>query len=126
MTGQTTALVAVSAAASVAIAGPLAEVFNELGLTLAIMGGLGGLTRGLAIWPPMREVARGVALGVLFGFGFGVTGPEIVHRVTGLEVAVGAHSIPALAAAAFSIGFLQDFLVSWFRARAKAKRGGQE
>lgn len=117
MTGQVTAIAAFGTLAAAATAGPLNEVFNELGLVLALMGGFGGITRGLAIRLEWREITRGVALGGLFGFGFGVLSPDIIHRLFDVAIEPGTPAIPAMAAAAFIMGFLQDVIIAWSRAK---------
>lgn len=113
MTGQVTAVAAFGAVAAAATAGPLTEVFNELGLVLALMGGFGGVTRGLAIRLAWREIVRGVILGGLFGFGFGVVSPDIVHRLFDVAIEPGTPAIPAMAAGAFIVGFMQDVVIDW-------------
>jgi hypothetical protein len=113
MTGHATSIAAAGALTAAATAGPLTEVFNELGLVLALMGGFGGVTRGLAIRLEWRETARGVVLGALFGFGFGVMSPHIIERLFDVAIEPGTPAIPAMAAAAFIMGFMQDVVVSW-------------
>lgn len=116
MSGQTTATVAaVGTIAAAATGGELAQVFNELWLVLAIMGAFGGLTHGLALRLPWREVARGLAIGALLASGFGVFGPMAVANAFGLDAVADASSVKALAAAAFLIGFGQNILVDWMR-----------
>jgi hypothetical protein len=112
MSGNST-LVATGGAAAAALAGgPLAEVFNELALVLALMGAAGGMSRGLAIALPWREVARGVVLGALLATGLGVLLPHLLGPWIGQS---GAVTVPALAACAFLAGFLQDILVARLR-----------
>lgn len=113
MTGHATTIAAFGAVAAAATAGPLTEVFNELGLVLAIMGCVGGVTRGLAIRLAWREIIRGIVLGGLFGFGFGVIAPDIVNRMFNVVVEPGTPAIPAMAAAAFIVGFMQDVVIGW-------------
>lgn len=123
MTGQTSLALAFGTAIAAASAGPLAEVFNELGLVFALMGGFGGVTRGLAIRLVWREITRGVALGGLFGFGFGVVSPQIVERLFDVGIEPGTPAIPSMAAAAFIIGFMQDVIIAW--AKERAAKGGE-
>lgn len=116
MSGQTTATVgAVGAIAAAATGGELAQVFNELWLVLAIMGAFGGLTHGLALRLPWREVGRGLVLGALLASGFGVFGPAAVANAFGLDSVAAASSVKALAAAAYLIGFGQNILLDWMR-----------
>lgn len=120
MSGQTTATVgAVGAIAAAGASGELAQVFNELWLVLAIMGAFGGLTHGLALRLPWREVARGLVLGALLASGFGVFGPAAVANAFGLEAAAAENGVKALAAAAYLIGFGQNIVFDWVRGRAK-------
>lgn len=110
---------ALGSAVAATTGGPLAEVFNETALVLAIMGGFGGMTRGLAVRLSRREVARGVFLGGLLAFGFGVLSPELLYRLFALEVAAGTPAIPVLAATAFIIGFAQELLITWMATKQK-------
>jgi hypothetical protein len=94
--------------------GPISEVFNELGLVLAIMGALGGATFSLANRRPYRELARGVILGALLAFGLGVLSPIILERLFGLTSdGSGAAAVPLLAAAAYMMGFAQETFIAW-------------
>lgn len=116
MSGQTTAAVgAVGAVVAAGAGGPLSEVFNELALVMAIMGAAGGLTRGLAIRLPWREVVLGSALGCLIASGFGVLAPHIVKNLFGIDA--GGSTARVMAASAYIMGFGQDVVITW------AKRG---
>lgn len=118
MSGQTTATVAtVGAVAAAATSGELAQVFNELWLVLAIMGAFGGLTHGLALRLPWREVGRGLVLGSLLASGFGVFGPAAVANAFGLDAVAAETGVKALAAAAYLIGFGQNIVFDWLRGR---------
>lgn len=108
MTGANSSVAIMGAAVAAAAGGPLAEVFNELSLVLAVMGGIGGMARGLAIKTPWREVLRGVTLGALLATGLGVLLPLLVGPWLGQGV---ASSPAALAACAFVVGFLQDIFI---------------
>lgn len=120
MSGQTTATVgAVGAIAAAATGGELAQVFNELWLVLAVMGAFGGLTHGLALRLPWREVGRGLVLGFLLASGFGVMGPYVAAAAINIEVIADISTVKGLAASAFLIGFFQNFIIDWKRGRSK-------
>ena len=89
--------------------GPLAEVFNELALVLALMGAAGGATRGLALRLQWREVLRGIALGALLASGVGVLLPHVLGPWLGPDLPV---TVPALAACAYLVGFMQDAVIA--------------
>ena len=117
MSGHTTMFFAASGAAIAATTGgPLAEVLNELALMTAIMGALGGVTRGLSIrgLSPM-EVVRGVLLGSLLAFGFGAVSPTILDKMFGLSISAGGQTVPILAASSYLVGLLQDVLLAKFQ-----------
>lgn len=116
MSGQTTATVAtVGAIAAAATGGELAQVFNELLVVMAIMGAFGGLTHGLAMQLPWREIVRGVTLGVLLAGGIGVLGPYVASAIMGVEIVASEGGVRALAATSFLIGFAQNFIIDWKR-----------
>jgi hypothetical protein len=89
--------------------GPLQQVFNELALVLVLMGAGGGATRGLAIRLPWQEVLRGIVLGGLLAGGLGVLTPHILRPWIGTDALI---TVPALAAGAFLVGFLQDVVIA--------------
>ncbi|MEH7827096.1 hypothetical protein [Gemmobacter denitrificans] len=124
MSGANTALIGAGGAALAAVAGgPLTDVFNELALALAIMGAGGGITRGLANRLPWREVVRGGVIGASLAFGIGALAPKA------LGVNVEGSTVSILAASAYLLGFLQDFVVAFLQdfavAFLKSKRGGK-
>lgn len=100
-------------------AGPLAEVFGQLGLLMALMGAFGGATRAIALKMPWSQVARPTILGALLAFGLGVLAPPIMERVIGIVPAPDTPAIPMLAAAAYLIGFMQGRVVGFLE---KGKR----
>lgn len=87
--------------------GPLAEVFGQLGLLMALMGALGGATRAIAIKVPWVEVIRPTLLGALLAFGLGVIAPPILERVAGIVATPDTPAIQMLAASSYLIGFMQ-------------------
>ena len=104
------------AAVSSTVSGPLLQVFDEMALVMAVLGGLGGLCRGVAVvGTPVREMVRSVFLGALLAFGVGVFSPSIVSRLIGVDVSGVADALPLLAASSFLIGLLQDIFISWLR-----------
>jgi hypothetical protein len=109
MSGQSTAVATGGAAVAALAGGPLAEVFNEMALVLALMGAAGGATRGLALRLAWREVLRGVFLGALLATGGGVLLPHLLGPWLGPDLAV---TVPALAACAYLVGFLQDTVIA--------------
>lgn len=116
MTGQTTGLALVGAGLAAATSGPVAEVFNEMALVLAIMGAGGGATRALALRVPWRDGLRGTVLGALLATGIGVLLPNVLGPWLGADTPA---TVPALAACAYLAGFLQDTLVSRLRKEPK-------
>lgn len=117
MSGNSTAIGALGAAAAAGAGGPLAQVFSELALVMAIMGLAGGGVRGLSLRLPWREWLRGCAVGSGLAFGFGVLAPPILAGQLGIEVVPDGPTVPALAASAFVIGFLQDVVTAWLQSR---------
>jgi drug/metabolite transporter (DMT)-like permease len=103
--------------------GPISEVFNELGLVLAIMGALGGATFSIANRRPYREISRGVILGALIAFGLGAISPIILEKMIGIEPTAGAASVPLLAGAAYFIGFAQETFIAW---SSRLKKGDSD
>ena len=109
MSGHNTAIAAGGAMAAAAAGGPLEQVFTELALMLVLMGAGGGATRGLAIRLPFLEVLRGITLGGLLAGGLGVLLPHILRPWVGDDTLL---TVPALAACAFLVGFLQDIVIT--------------
>lgn len=114
MSGQTTMFAAAGTATAAALGGPLEQVFNELAIVLALMGALGGMTRGVAVRLGWLEVGRGVALGALLATGMGALLPQIVSPWIGSDLGQGA-TVPILAACAYLVGFAQDVLIARLR-----------
>ena len=115
MAPNTSAAIMIGAMSST-VSGPLFQVFDELALVMAVLGGLGGLCRGVAVvGTPVRETLRSVFLGALLAFGVGVFSPSIVSRLIGVDVSGIADALPLLAASSFLIGLLQDVFISWLR-----------
>lgn len=111
------------AVAAATAGGPLATVFNELGLVMALMGGFGGIAWVLAIALPWRQALRPVVFGSIIAFGFGVISPVVLQWATGITLAPDTPMIPLLAATSFTVGFLQDWIVRKMR---HAIEGDQE
>lgn len=116
MTGHNT-MAALAAGVAVAAAGPLAQVLNELAAVMAIMGACGGLTWGLANRLGTRETLRGLVIGALIAFGFGVTSPHAVQWATGIEFQPGGASVNLLASCAFFLGMAQDMVLAKLRGK---------
>lgn len=116
MTGQTTAIALAGATVAAVTSGPIADVFNEMALVLAIMGAGGGATRALALRVPWRDGLRGTVLGALLATGLGVLLPNLLGPWLGDKTPA---TVPALAACAYLAGFLQDALVSRLRKEPK-------
>lgn len=114
MSGANTALIGAGGAVIAAMAGgPMADVFNELALALAIMGAGGGITRGLANRLPPKEVLRGCVVGALLAVGLGALAPQVMGKMLAVEMQGGTVSV--LAASAYLLGFLQDFAVAFLQ-----------
>lgn len=106
---------------SAAAGGPLMQVFNELGLVMALTGALGGLARSLAIRTTWREAGIGALFGALMAFGIGVLAPPLLAKMFETDLGPDAASIPVLAASGFLIGFLQDHVRRRMEEGAKTK-----
>lgn len=124
MTVNSMALATAGAVTAAVAGGPLAAVFNELSLTLAIMGGAGGLTWGLATRQPWLDVVRGVIIGALVAVGFYQLYPEILDRIFNIKIDVGETAAPVSAAIAYLVGFFQDAITRWARTIEPKKNGG--
>lgn len=124
MSGNSTALAAAGAVIAGAAGGPLAQVFNELALVLALNGAAGGLAWGIINRRPWHLIAVATVLGAVFAFGFGQMAPQIVTSVLGVDFGPEGATVPALAAGAFLIGLMQDRLIDLIR--AAPKQGGSE
>lgn len=112
MSGQTSAVTAaVGAVVAAATAGPLAQVFNELGLLLAVMGAAGGLVSGLYPWRGAGVLLRSVVLGAVLAFGIGAASPYLLGEVLSIDLSRAGNSVMMLSAGAFLIGWFQDALL---------------
>ena len=115
MTPNTSVAIMIGAL-STTVSGPLYQIFDELALVMAVLGGMGGLCRAVAIkGTPWREVLRSVFLGSLLAFGVGVFSPAIVSRMLGIDITGLDDILPLLAASSFLIGLLQDIFMAWLR-----------
>lgn len=99
---------AIIGAASVATAGPLYQVFNELGLVLALMGAIGGALHALRHDVPWRAAIKPMITGAILAFGVGVISAPLLAQMLGIEVSPGSNSVPVLASGAFLIGLMQE------------------
>lgn len=121
MSGANTALIGAGGAVVAAVAGgPMADVFNELALALAIMGAGGGITRGLASRLPWLEVLRGGVVGALMAVGLGALAPQVVTQL--MQVEIEGRTVSVLAASAYLLGFLQDFAISLLQRKAGGEK----
>jgi hypothetical protein len=85
-----------------------------MGLVMAVMGSLGGLTFVLALQAPFREALGSVALGSLLGFGVGVFAPPFLKSSVGVEIGPVDGGVETLAAAAFVLGLAQERVLHLF------------
>jgi hypothetical protein len=113
MSGNSTAVAAAGMILAGAAGGPLAQVFNELALVLAINGAAGGLAWGMINRRPWRMIAASTVLGAVFAFGFGQMAPHVVTGILGVDFGPQGATVPALAAGAFLIGLMQNRLIDW-------------
>lgn len=116
----------VGAAAAAVSVGPLAEVFSEMGLVMAIMGALGGAMH--AIMNRRRPILTWFAnffgfatSGAILAFGLGVLAPPILAWALRFEIAASDQSTGMLAAAGFLIGLMQERVVQLIRVRPDDK-----
>ena len=116
------ALLALGAGAAAAAGGPLAQVFNELALVMALMGLAGGSIRGLSLKISMREMCRGAVIGAGLAFGFGILSPPILAAQFGIDIFPDAPTIPLLAATAFVVGYMQDVVTAWMQSKNGKKK----
>jgi hypothetical protein len=123
MSGNSTAVAAAGMVLAGAAGGPLAQVFNELALVLALNGAAGGLAWGLINRRPWRLMAVATILGAVFAFGFGQMAPQIVTNLMGVDFGPQGATVPVLAACAFLIGLMQDRLIDLIRATPKTGGG---
>lgn len=110
-------LVGVSSASM--MSGALLQVFDDVGLMLAIMGGLGGLVTALFNKVPWKGGLRSMALGALIGFGGGLAGPVLLKHAVGIDLIVDTSTYRGLGVSAFFMGWGQerigDLIYAWKR-----------
>lgn len=113
--GQGLLGMALASAAGVTVAtpaaGPIAQVFNETGALMAIMGALGGVVGMLAIQAPgwsWKLLLRRALYGAGLAFGLRVLAPPIISSVLQIEIGPDAQATEGLAASAFLLGVLQE------------------
>lgn len=123
MSGNSTVLAAAGAVIAGAAGGPLAQVFNELALVLALNGAMGGLAWGMINRRPWRLILVATVLGAVFAFGFGQVSPQIVANLWGVDFGPEGITVPVLAACAFVIGLMQDRLIDIIRTAPKQEAG---
>jgi len=112
-----TVLAGASAAASVTI-GPFAEVFNEAGLLMFVMGLLGGLTGHLGIKLQIKTAWRPAIVGGLIGFGLGVVAPPLLKAF--LEVDLLADTTArGLAAVTYIVGMMHERILAYVGGKAQ-------
>lgn len=110
---QNSLLAGAGAAGAAVAAGPLAEVFSEMGLVMAIMGAIGGALYGMIKRnPPWLAWAGRLVLsslsGAILAFGLGVFVPPVLIWSLGLEITPSGQSTGLLAAGAFLVGLMQE------------------
>lgn len=123
MSGNSTFLAAAGAVIAGAAGGPLAQVFNELALVLALNGAIGGLAWGMINRRPWRLIAVATVLGAVFAFGFGQITPQLVTNFLGVNFGPEGITVPVLAACAFVIGLMQDRVIDLIRHEPKQEGG---
>ena len=110
MSSNTPLVTASATAMAAAAGGPISEVFTELALMTAIMGGAGGLTLSLAVrGRGFKATGRSVALGGLLAAGFGAISPALAGQFMNIQI---GNNVQALAAASFAIGMGQDIIAA--------------
>lgn len=124
MPAQNTTL-AIGVSLSFLAGGPLSEVFNEMGLLVAIMGALGGISRTLSIRDLQFKAAwrrglRDAWLGGLLAFGIGVMSLPLLEKLFGFQLAPDS-GVNVFAAGAFAIGFFQERVTNM----SKEQSGGE-
>lgn len=115
-------------AATVPTGGVLVQVFNELGLTLALMGGLGGALHGMLLGGSILLTLRGALIGAILAFGIGVNAPAILAFAFSGKFALDSSplAVGALMSCAFLLGLAQDrFLDRVLKRNEKEKQDGQ-
>lgn len=120
---QNTATFIVGATAAATAAGPLAEVFDEMGLVMALLGALGGSLRFIVSTRTSRRV-RGVLsataelvssmfIGAGLAFGLGGLPVDLILAAVNLDVAPDDPGTKFLAAVAFLIGLAQERFLTY-------------
>lgn len=123
MSAEGSSVVAATAIALGSVAtqsnGAFAQVFNETGLIVALLGALGGLFYVLAIDTPWSESVRPILMGATLAFGVGAFGPEIITKVFGIDIPKDVPLVELKAATAFLIGASQEWLIRRFFKRSR-------
>lgn len=88
--------------------GPLAQLFNEASLAIAIMGMLGGATSALALKKPWRETIRPGLIGASMAIGLSAFGPALLSKMLDIELSLTGSGIEGFGFTAYAIGFAQE------------------
>lgn len=103
----------------------LAQVFNDVGLLMLIMGAVGGALNGMLIvgvkWRPFM---RSIAIGALLSFGCGVFAVPLVASWMGVEVE--GETIPYMGGAAFLIGLMQERVTAFLQRTPGGSDGSEK
>jgi hypothetical protein len=105
---------ALTSTATVATIGPFADVFNEVGALMFVMGMLGGLTAHMGIKLPMSSAWRPAFVGGLIGFGLGVIAPPLLDAMLDVKL-TGDGSSRGLAAVTYLVGILHERILFYLR-----------
>jgi hypothetical protein len=103
-----------TAAIGVAAIGPFADVFNEIGALMFVMGLLGGLTAHMGIKLPIASAWRPALVGGLIGFGLGVIAPPLLDAMLDVNL-TGDGSSRGLAAVTYLVGILHERILFYLR-----------
>lgn len=101
--------------AAVTVIGPFAEVFDQMGLLLFVMGALGGLTAHFAVRLPFKTAFWPALVGGLLGFGLALVAPPILKSMLGVELMIEGGSARGMAACAYLVGVLHERVLKWLR-----------
>lgn len=105
---------AIMAALSVAAVGPFAQVFDELGLLLFVMGLLGGITGHFSVKLPLKTAWVPALVGGLLGFGLGIIAPPLLKGALSVDI-VADGSPRGLAAVAYVVGIAHERVLTYLR-----------